>query len=440
MNRFHIYRAAVRWPKSKYTFPGNMNRMHIGKYIIYLLAAMCFTTSASAQTLPVTSNLRIWLDAADVNAGGAQPANGATVSTWRDKSGNGYNVVTAGSASPTFESTGLNNLPSIRMVSGAKFSGGNIFTGSTSPQTTIFMVHNNVTIVNNFLFNLNGDTTDGAGSTARFSMHMPWGDGNYFFDAGGCCGSTRLFTNYPVPLYDAAVIVAGNSTTAYSGFTNTNQFVRFNGTTSTSDNTAIAPPITGGIRLGSTSGYTFNGRFSEIIVYDRALSLTEIRQVECYLGSKWAIPGMAGCTPVQLTASKTSANYVGNALGDFRLPGSDVIYGVTVSRQSGNFMDSGSIFLVDPLPSQVTFYNGDYDGSFGSATDPVGFTNNGTALTWNYATAVRYSNAVTAPANFAACTYTPIAGYDPNVRYICINPSGTMTTGNFTLNFRVQIK
>ena len=414
--------------------------IYLLRWAACLLVAILWPTVATAQNLPVTSGLRIWLDAKDVNFGGAQPANGTTVTTWRDKSGNANNVTSAGSANPTFEAAGLNALPSIRMVNGAKFSGPNIFPTSTSSQTTIFLVHNNVTPTTNFLFNLNGDTDGYSGSIGRFSLNLPW-SGSYFFDAGGCCGTTRLQGTYPVPLTRAVLTAAGNSTTVYSGLpSNTYEFIRFNGTTASSDADAIAPTVTGGIRLGSTSGYPFDGRFSEVIVYNRALTLTEIQQVECYLGSKWAINGMTGCTPVILSIAKSSAAYAGNDMGDFHLPGSDVIYTVTISRQSGNFIDSDSLFFVDPLPSQVTFFNGDYDGTFGTATDPVGFTNNGTGLIWNYGNAVRYSNAASSPANFAACNYTPLAGYDPAVRYICIKPGGTITAGNFTLNFRVQIK
>ena len=103
------------------------------------------------------------------------------------------------------------------------------------------------------------------------------------------------------------------------------------------------------------------------------------------------------------------------------------------------------MFLIDPLPAQLTFFNGDADGN-GSGTTPVIFTNNASGLTFNYATDVRYSNAAIAPTSFAACTYTPTAGYDANVRHICINPKGTMlgqtsaATPGFTVNFRAQIK
>jgi len=59
---------------------------------------------------------------------------------------------------------------------------------------------------------------------------------------------------------------------------------------------------------------------------------------------------------------------------------------------------------------------------------------------------IRYSDAITAPASFAACTYTPNAGYDENVRHICFNPKGRLKAGSletntdFEVSFRVRIK
>lgn len=409
------------------------------RLILGVLLTLGGVSAAWAQSVPVTSGLRIWLDAADVNAGAAQPANGAVVSTWLDKSGNGNTVSAAGTANATFENAGLNGLGSVRMPTNSKLAGPNIFTGATSASTTIFMVHANVTLTSNFMMNLNGDT-QAAGATGRFSAHMPWSDGNYYFDAGGCCGTTRLSAGYPVGVAAPVIIALGNSTTAFSGFASTtNEFARFNGTTSTFDADAIAPTVSGGIRIGSTSGAPYDGRFSEVLVYNRALTLAEIRQVECYLGSKWKIAISSGCTAVALSTTKTSAAYSSSTFYPFMVPGAEVIYTINVAYASGNYIDNNSVLLVDKMPANMIFYNADYDGA-GPATDPVGFTNGGSPLSWNYASNVRYSNSATAPTTFSGCSYTPIAGYDPNVTYLCINPTGVFTSGSFALNFRAKIK
>ena len=77
-------------------------------------------------------------------------------------------------------------------------------------------------------------------------------------------------------------------------------------------------------------------------------------------------------------------------------------------------------------------------------TNPVTGTDSGSGLTFNYATDVRYSNAAVKPTNFAACGYTPSAGYDPAITFICLNPQAAMAAGDpdpsYQFKFRARIK
>lgn len=144
--------------------------------------------------------------------------------------------------------------------------------------------------------------------------------------------------------------------------------------------------------------------------------------------------------PPNLDASKTNAVY---PPAQYALPGADMIYTIAVSNTGLGSVDTDTVFLVDSLPAEVTFYNGDMDDGGGLTTDPVAFAQTGSGLTLTYASDVAYSNAVAKPASFAACTYTPAAGYDANVRHICFNPKGEFLAGSpdpeFTLSFRVRI-
>ena len=158
-----------------------------------------------------------------------------------------------------------------------------------------------------------------------------------------------------------------------------------------------------------------------------------------------AIHDLTLCNPqAGVKIVKTSTNYNDGVNPLFHLPQTDVLYSITVTNDKSASVTNNSLFLIDPLPSQLTFFNGDADGN-GPGTTPVIFTNNASGLTFNYATDVRYSNAAIAPTSFAGCTYTPAAGYDANVRHICINPKGTMlgqtasTTPGFTVSFRTRI-
>ena len=119
------------------------------------------------------------------------------------------------------------------------------------------------------------------------------------------------------------------------------------------------------------------------------------------------------------------------------LPGAIVRYTFTVSNSGATAVDNNTVWLIDTLPTQL---------SVGTAATPV-FTQGtpSSGLTFSAATDLRYSSAVTAPASFAACTYTPVAAYDPAVRFVCLNPKGIMagSTGippSFTLSIQAQVR
>jgi uncharacterized repeat protein (TIGR01451 family) len=144
-----------------------------------------------------------------------------------------------------------------------------------------------------------------------------------------------------------------------------------------------------------------------------------------------------------LTVSKTVIVATLGSTSAYAVPGNDVQYTITAQNLGPGRVDDNSIVLIDRLPAELAFYNGDVDGG-GPATGPVDFTQAaGTGLTFTPATDLAYSNAVAPPANFAACTYAPAAGYDANVRHICLNPKGAMMGGaptkSFSVTFRAKI-
>lgn len=144
-----------------------------------------------------------------------------------------------------------------------------------------------------------------------------------------------------------------------------------------------------------------------------------------------------------LAALKTVAMVGASGNARFAIPGNDVYYTLTVTNSGDGTVDAGTLFLADPIPAEVEFYNGDIDGA-GPATGAVYFTDSGSGLTFSLASDVAYSNSAPKPATFAACSYVPLAGYDPNVRHLCLNPKGVMLAGNpdptFSVQFRARIK
>jgi len=128
----------------------------------------------------------------------------------------------------------------------------------------------------------------------------------------------------------------------------------------------------------------------------------------------------------------------------YAIPGEDVVYTISVANLGAGSADNNSLFLVDTLPPDVTFYNDDMDGAGTLTSDPVAFAQAGAGLSFNYATDVAFAAAGPRPTSLAACNYTPVGVYDPAVAYICFAPKGVMAGGDpdpsFSLSFRTAIR
>lgn len=147
-----------------------------------------------------------------------------------------------------------------------------------------------------------------------------------------------------------------------------------------------------------------------------------------------------GSTPTTLSAEKTVTVYDPQNVGLYALPGNDVIYTISAENTGTGDVDSDSLILIDAMPPEVIFYNGDIDDG-GPEVDPIVFETTGSTLTFNFNTDVGFSNAATKPADFTSCTYTPITGYDPDVTFICFNPKGVMSSqSTMSISFRARIE
>jgi uncharacterized repeat protein (TIGR01451 family) len=146
-----------------------------------------------------------------------------------------------------------------------------------------------------------------------------------------------------------------------------------------------------------------------------------------------------------LTAEKTVTSFVGNP-NPYSLPGSDVIYTIEITNTGSGPVDADSIFLIDSLPPEISFYFGDMDDG-GPATAPVFFedTDSGLSFDGNSSLDVGYSDAVTKPTDLSGCNFSPMVGYNSTVRHICFQPKGTLSEGtitpsSFSFSFRGRIK
>jgi uncharacterized repeat protein (TIGR01451 family) len=239
-------------------------------------------------------------------------------------------------------------------------------------------------------------TVTGAGG--RLQAWADWNGNGNFLDAGEQVATNVADNN--VGDTNAAVGIIGIAITTPANAVLTQTFIRFRWST-----TLDAPPSSLILPNGEVEDYT----------------LTSL--------------GVA-----TLTILKSSAVYNPSGTNPFSIPGNDVLYTISVENTGSSSTTADSVFVFDSLPSTLTFYNGDVDDA-GPLTAPVSFTQSGAALTFSAATDVRYSNVAAAPTSFAACTYTPIAGYDPAVHHICFNPKGAMlSAGTPTPRFNVQFR
>jgi len=133
-----------------------------------------------------------------------------------------------------------------------------------------------------------------------------------------------------------------------------------------------------------------------------------------------------------MSASKDVAMFSGNASA-YAIPGSDVIYTITVENTGSGPVDANTIIMIDAMPSELSFMTGS-----------LTFTDNDSGLTFDSAFDVAFSKAATAPANFGACGDSPSGTYDPDITFICLAPKGTMSEGtitpsSFTIEFRAAV-
>ena len=229
-------------------------------------------------------------------------------------------------------------------------------------------------------------------------------------------------------------------------------------TTTTGTTTTVTSATTPQVMVSAGTAYAFaevGAGTTSLLQYTAAMTCTN-----AFTGSSTALPSAVGgavtpqmgdvvsCTITNtrraanatLTLVKTSSvlsDPINGSTNPKAIPGAIVQYSILVSNTGPTAVDSNSVLLIDALPGQMLV---------GTAATPT-FTQGSptSALTFNATNDIRYSNAATAPTTYAGCTYTPVAAYDPAVKFVCVNPKGTMagstgTPPSFTISFRAQLQ
>jgi hypothetical protein len=213
------------------------------------------------------TGIRIWLDGADPAGTGTKPANGATVSIWADKSGNGYST------------TGVVGTPTFSLTSGILFNGTSHFTlpnGSIPFNNTSYTIYS----VLNFT-DFNGSPGwFGAGAEAgsqSLSMRHEGGSIRIYWYANDI--STTSTTSTGVTFIFGSQYQTGGLRTAF-----------INGTAAGADTPSPrSQPNTRNTIGRAIDQSPINGSIRDIIVYDVNHTRGQRQQVEGYLAWKWGI-------------------------------------------------------------------------------------------------------------------------------------------------------
>ena len=209
---------------------------------------------------------------------------------------------------------------------------------------------------------------------------------------------------------------------------------------------ATAAPLTLTVRQsGGTSASGNNSTTGTIsAVFAQPVTQVEVRYGNYPLSAGETVTGQQAigiqtisyCPMPVLSVTKASAPFsvVGTDPNRFNIPGADVIYTLTVSNSNSSPVDVGTMILSDPLPSAMTFYNGDIDDA-GPLTTNYEFTPGTSGLTFAAAN-LGYSNN-----GGSTYAYSPAAGYDAAVNAIRLSPQGTMAANSsFSIKFRTRVK
>ncbi len=296
---------------------------------ILLAAALSAAVSAQADApRDIQGSLRLWLDGLDIygtdttgNGGGTNPANGAQVTGWSDKSGNGYTAGDAasyGSYAHTFPTYSSALGVSFDGVSNAlEVSGGIYGTGTTVSNSDIFVVASTRSIKLASL--LYAGPAVATSSDYRINFHAPYSqiranDGSYVFHHG------TINSALTISWSSSGAKINQNYIYNIGGTSGSTQYIIRDGTTlgTLGSSLSFIQTANSGFYLGS-GGTFFNGThyesyhdgtISELIVYSRRLKAAEKNILLSHLAAKHANPGGAG-TASKYTPPGNFRYYVG---------------------------------------------------------------------------------------------------------------------------------
>ena len=281
------------WEFHRGSFGNGKIKMNLKPVVTFpLIVCVVFLSIAgSARATIVPSDivgLELWLDASDINNGGAQPADGSPVTTWMDKSGQNRDAV--GGSGNTFDADGLDGFPTVAFDGGIE-SG---FTSDPAPAVgtgnyALFMVFQTTNDKSWLFYNAFGDTG------LRYGIAESSGDGTMGVNEQSFNIDHRADTSTLVnddAVHFSLLHRAGNlglTELGVDGVVLNNVTKNINLQTSLADNDInIARRFAGG-------NFTYSGDISEVLYYVGDFTAQDRDGINAYLNTKWsAIPEPSG--------------------------------------------------------------------------------------------------------------------------------------------------
>jgi hypothetical protein len=265
---------------------------------------MCLDASNNKSyptDLPVKNGLALWLDAADDST--FSYSSGTEVSQWRDKSGNNFHANQSLSSAQPSRSTFNNSRKSINFVA----ANAEYFLISATPNlaipsdASIFIVYKPATQSNNYAVLL--DNYHAQGGNYGFVIQRVNNLSQFYYanaDSSGfldTAASPWTYTDNIIQLLS----LNKSSSTAIPYISGTAQTARTVRATTAQNTTGLV------IGTWGQGGRNYNGDMCEILIFNRALTTTEMKQVHTYLGQKWGISN----------TDRSAIDLVGNSIGSF---------------------------------------------------------------------------------------------------------------------------
>lgn len=223
----------------------------------------------------------IWLDGNDIFGDGTKPSNGASVSTWIDKSGkkNNFSQSTGGSQ-PTY------TLNSRGILGAVTFNGSSQYMSCPNSSDNVFLTNGNITVFSVCL------TTNASTNHIIAKGSFPSGGWASYCNPSGYF--SFVATNV-AQFEDSSTTFNSNSYQIYNAtfdsLAGTVRFSKNGGAISTVSAAIGSVANSQNITLGTDNALArfWSGPLGEVIVYNRTLSSDEVTLINRYLQNKWGL-------------------------------------------------------------------------------------------------------------------------------------------------------